>query len=171
MKLAICAGHGGNDPGACYGGYTERDLMVKLRDKVSENLARMGHTVVSDGKQGENLPLTFAITLAKQCETSVEFHTNAAANPSAKGVEVISLPKHKALSQKLAKTISTVLQSPVRGEQGWKPQEASARGKLAFVQAGGMIVEVFFLSNPEELSDYLISEDLLAQKIAFALVT
>lgn len=170
MKLAVCAGHGGNDPGACYGGYTERDLMVKLRDKVCAHLTRMGHTVLKDGVEGENLTLASAITLAKQCEVSVEFHTNAAANPSAKGVEVLSLPKHKELSQKLAKAISVVMQIPTRGEQGWKPQEASARGKLGFVQAGGMIAEVFFISNPEELADYLISEDLLAQKIAFALV-
>lgn len=170
MKFAICAGHGGNDPGACYGGHTERDLMVKLRDKVCENLSRMGHTVEADGAKGVNLTLADAITLAKECEVSVEFHTNAAANPAAKGVEVLSLPKHKDLSQKLAKAIATVLQSPLRGEQGWKPQESSARGKLGFVQAGGLIVEVFFLSNPEELANYIISEDLLAQKIAFALV-
>lgn len=170
MKFAICAGHGGNDPGACYAGYTERDLMVKLRDKVCEHLIQMGHTVKTDGTKGVNLPLTDAILLAKQHEISVELHTNAAANPAAKGVEVLSLPKSKVLSQKLAKSISSVLHTPLRGEQGWKPQESSARGKLGFVQAGGMIVEVFFLSNPEELSSYLASEDLLAEKIAHALI-
>lgn len=170
MKFAICAGHGGNDPGACYGGYTERDLMVKLRDKVCENLSHTNHTVKADGSKGVNLTLATAIILAKECDVSIEFHTNAAANPAAKGVEVLSLPDHKVLSQKLAKAIAGVLQSPLRGEQGWKPQEASARGKLGFVQAGGMIVEVFFLSNPEELANYLAVEDELAQKIASVLI-
>lgn len=170
MKFAICAGHGLNDPGACYGGYTERDLMTELRDKVSDNLRRMGHEVFEDGEDGENRPLREAILLAKKCDLAIEFHTNASANPTAKGVETLSLPKHKDLSQRLSLTISTVLLTPRRGDKGWRPQEESARGKLGFVEAGGLIVEVFFLSNPEELEDYLKSVDLLAQKIAFTLV-
>jgi N-acetylmuramoyl-L-alanine amidase len=170
MKLAITAGHGANDPGACHNGYTERDLMTQLRDKVVENLRRMGHEVVTDGEAGENLPLREAIKLIKGCDIAVEFHTNASENPNAKGVEVLSLPNLRSQSQKLALAISTILLTPRRGEQGWRPQEESARGRLGFVQAGGMIVEVFFISNPEELADYLLSEDILAQKIAFALV-
>ena len=170
MKLLVSAGHGAKDPGAVHNGYTERDLMTQLRDKVVENLRRMGHEVLTDGDVGENLPLKEALKQVKGCDLAVEFHTNAAANPTAKGVEVFSLPKLKSKSQKLASTISTILLTPRRGEQGWKPQEQSARGKLAFVGAGGMIVEVFFISNPEELADYLISEDILAQKLAFALV-
>jgi N-acetylmuramoyl-L-alanine amidase len=169
MKFLISAGHGANDPGACHNGHTERDLMTQLRDKVVENLRRMGHEVATDGGIGENLPLREALKLVDGCDLAVEFHTNASENPTAKGVEVLSLPSLKTKSQKLASTISTVMLTPRRGEQGWRPQEESARGKLGFVQAGGMIVEVFFISNPEELADYLLSEDLLAQKIAFTL--
>jgi N-acetylmuramoyl-L-alanine amidase len=170
MKLLISAGHGANDPGAVYNGYTERDLMTQLRDKVVENLRRMGHEVLTDGDVGENLPLKEALKHIKGCDIAVEFHTNAAANPTAKGVEVFSLPNLKSQSQRLASAIGGILVTPCRGEQGWKPQEQSARGKLAFVGAGGMLAEVFFISNPEELADYLLSEDILAQKIAFALV-
>jgi N-acetylmuramoyl-L-alanine amidase len=170
MKLLVAGGHGANDPGAVHNGYTERDLMTRLRDKVADNLRRMGHEVLTDGDTGKNLPLKEALKLVEGCDVAVEFHTNAAANPTAKGVEVLSLPTLKAKSQKIASTISTVMLTPRRGEQGWRPQEDSARGKLGFVQAGGMIVEVFFISNPEELADYLLSEDILAQNLAFALV-
>jgi N-acetylmuramoyl-L-alanine amidase len=144
--------------------------MTQLRDKTAEHLRRMGHEVVTDGGIGENLPLKAALKLVQGCDFAVEFHTNAAENPKAKGVEVLSLPKLKSKSQTLALTISTILQTTCRGDKGWKSQEESARGKLGFVQAGGMIVEVFFLSNPEELADYLLSEDLIAQKLAFSLV-
>lgn len=170
MKFAICAGHGNTDPGACYSGCTERDLMTQLRDKVSENLRRMGHDVFEDGGDDENLPLKSAIELAKQCDISVEFHTNAATSDKAEGVECLSSLKHRELSQRISSTISGVLLSPMRGDRGWKSQEESARGKLGFVEAGGVIVEVFFLSSPKELRKYLASVDLLAMKIAFTLV-
>lgn len=170
MKLAICAGHGNTDPGACYSGCTERDLMTQLRDKVAENLHRVGHEVLTDGGDSVNLPLKDAIVMAKQADIAVEFHTNAASSDKAEGVECLSHVKHKELSQRISSTISGVLLSPIRGDKGWKSQEESARGKLGFVESGGVIVEVFFLSSPRELRKYLASVDLLAMKIAFTLV-
>lgn len=170
MKLAICAGHGSTDPGACYSGCTERDLMTKLRDKVAENLRRMGHEVLTDGGDSVNLSLREAVALAKRVDVAVEFHTNAANSSNAEGVECLSLAQHKELSQRISSTVSGVLLSPIRGDRGWKSQEESARGKLGFVEAGGVIVEVFFLSSPKELRKYLASADLLAMKIAFTLV-
>jgi N-acetylmuramoyl-L-alanine amidase len=169
MRYLISAGHGANDPGACANGHNERDLMTGLRDKIAENLRSLGHEVVTDGGIGENLPLKEALSLIKGCSIAVEFHTNAALSPAAKGVEVLSLPSLKGKSQKLASAIGKNLGSPLRGDKGWKPQEESARGKLGFVQAGGMIVEVFFISNPEELAAYLLHEDALALSLAFTL--
>jgi hypothetical protein len=63
------------------------------------------------------------------------------------------------------------LLSKVRGDRGWKSQEESARGKLGFVSAGGIILEVFFLSSPKELRKFLVSESLLARNIAILLHT
>ena len=169
MKFAICAGHGDSDPGACYSGLTERDLMTQLRDKVAAKLKALGHQVLTDGGNAVNQPLRDAIKLAKQCDVAVEFHTNAAVTEKAEGVEALSLDKRKELSQALCSTVSSVLLSPMRGDKGWKPQSASARGRLGFVDAGGIILEVFFMSSPRELRKYLGSVDLLADKIALTL--
>jgi len=171
MKFAICAGHGKNDPGATYEGYTERDLMVLFRDKIAGSLRELGHTVVTDGNRGENLPLNEAIKLIKGCDVAIELHTNAAENMLAEGVEALSLEKDKILSQRLCNTVSKCLLRKVRGDNGWKSQEESARGKLGFVTAGGIVLEVFFLSSPKELRKFLVSESLLARNIAILLHT
>lgn len=153
-SITVTAGHGGSDPGATYGGLTERDLMTQLRDIVILKLSAMGVPVRGDGAKGINQPLAQALHLIAGSAAAVELHTNASTNPAARGVEVISLPAQKALAQQLAAAIATVLEEPLRGDKGWIDQSASARGRLGFVSRGGMVVEVFFLSNPEALAKY-----------------
>lgn len=169
MILTITAGHGGTDPGAVADGYTERDLMTTLRDLVATKLRAAGHDVRTDGATGQNLPLASALQLIPGSALALELHTNAAANPAAQGVEVISLPKHKRRAQRLAAGIAQVLGAPLRGEKGWIDQSQSARGRLAYVNAGGLIAEVFFISNPAERGRYLARYWLVASAIAAAL--
>ena len=56
--------------------------------------------------------------------------------------------------------------SNVRGDRGWIDQSQSARGKLGYVSAGGLILEVFFISNPQEMAVYQARKWLVAQAIA-----
>ena len=42
----------------------------------------------------------------------------------------------------------------------------SARGRLGYVSAGGLILEVFFISNPAEMAVYQARKWLVAQAIA-----
>lgn len=155
MKLTVTAGHGGNDPGAVRGELNERDLMARLRDIVALKAREAGHTVRTDGAGWQNLPLVHAMTLIPGSDAAIELHTNAHGNPLAQGVEVIALPKDKARAQRLAQAIAQVLSTTVRGDKGWIDQSQSARGRLGFVRMGGMVVEVFFLSNPLELDKYI----------------
>ena len=66
-------------------------------------------------------------------------------------VECISIPKDKELCQRLSNATTETTKSKVRGDNGWIDQSKSASGKLGFVEAGGVIVELFFLSNKEDL--------------------
>ena len=152
--ITITAGHGGSDPGAVAGRITERDLMTALRDIVADKLRAKGLTVRTDGARGINDPLASAIHLIAGSAVALELHTNASTNPAARGVEVISLPAQKLQAQRVARAIAKVLNTQVRGDGGWIDQSQSARGRLGFVQRGGMVVEVFFLSNPAELATY-----------------
>jgi N-acetylmuramoyl-L-alanine amidase len=169
MLITVTAGHGGSDPGAVNGPYTERELMTRLRDIVALKLREMGHQVRTDGKPGENLSLNQAIAQIAGSDIAIELHTNAAAALTARGVEVVGLPQHRERSQRLAAAIARVMESPMRGDRGWIDQSRTARGRLGYVNAGGLVVEVFFLSNRAELDRYLSRVWLVASAIAEAI--
>lgn len=152
MKFTITAGHGAGDPGAVAAdGTTEAALMTELRDIVASKLRSFGHTVKTDGARWQNLPLVHALTLVPGADAAIELHMNAAASTSARGVEVVSLPAQRELARTIARRIAHVIESPVRGAGGWIDQAQTARGRLGFVRVGGLVVEVGFISNPEEL--------------------
>jgi N-acetylmuramoyl-L-alanine amidase len=171
MKYTVTAGHGASDPGAVAAdGTTENALMTELRDIVSDKLRKLGHTVRTDGDWRANLPLPYAISLIPGSDAAIELHTNAATNKAATGVEVISMPAQKELARIIARRIAHVLGVPVRGAGGWIDQSQSARGRLGYVRAGGLIVEVFFLSNQTEFATYQARKWLVASAIVDALV-
>ena len=169
MKFVICAGHSNKDPGAVRNDVTESALAVELRKIVALKLRNLGHEVYTDGNEGLNLPLNDAIALRKKHNcTALELHFNAGC--SGGGVECFGLNKDKKLCQSIAKGIAGVLGSKVRGDNGFKTQEESARGKLGFVGAGGIIVETMFLSNETEYLNYTSKVWLVAGAIVDSLV-
>lgn len=168
--FTVTAGHSDADPGAERGGITEAALMTELRDIVTHKLRALGHTVRNDGDRRRNLRLVEALKLIKGSDVAIELHTNAVASTAARGVEVFSLPSRKALAQRLAGAIAGVLGTSVRGQAGWKDQSESQHGTLGFVGRGGLLIEVFFLSNPRELEAYQARKWLVAQAIVDELV-
>lgn len=164
--LTVTAGHGATDPGAVHFGYAERDLMTELRDLVANKLRAKGHSVRTDGDRGINQALTQALHLIAGSAAAVELHTNASTIGAATGVEVVSLPAQRELAQQLAARIAVTLGLPLRGSKGWIDQSQSARGRLGFVMRGGLVVEVFFLSNVRDLAVYQAKKWLVAQAIA-----
>lgn len=153
--FTVTAGHSYLDPGAVAAdGTTEESLMVELRDIVAHKLRSAGHSVRTDGGWRKNLPLPYALTLVPGSKVALELHTNSFTNPTATGVEVVSVPAQKELARTIARRIAHVLELPVRGAGGWIDQSQTARGRLGFVRAGGLVVEVFFLSNPQDFAAY-----------------
>lgn len=171
MKFVICAGHSNKDPGAVTT-YTESELVTELRNIVAKKLRDRGHEVVTDGTGNINDDLKTAIALVNthKADLAVDLHFNASSNSAAKGVECIALVKHRGVAQRISKNIAGVLKTTVRGDNGWKTQEESARGKLGFVNAGGVIVEVCFLSNPVEMDNYISTKWLVAEAIVKGLL-
>ena len=169
MKYLISAGHGAADPGACANGYTEVAIALDMRDLVATRLVEMRHTVFTDGGRGENLPLKQAVALVQGTDLAVELHCNAAANSQATGVEVIAPPALKVVAQRIARAIAAETGQKLRGEAGWIDQSQSQHSKLAFVQAGGLIVEMVFISNRADLSVFLGAKERVAMAIAGAI--
>lgn len=168
--VTVTAGHSNSDPGAVNGKYKEAELVRQFRNAVAHYLSTAGIPIKTDGVGTINLPLNTAITLAKGATIAVEFHMNAAASKQANGIETISLPKDKQIAQELSKAVAGVFGSRLRGDNGWIDQSQSARGKLAFVSAGGLIIELGFISNDQELAQFNSKYWVAAKAVADILI-
>ena len=166
----ITAGHSNSDPGAVNGKVKEADLVVNFRNAVTHYLREAGLQVKTDGTSTKNDPLSAAVKLIQGSSVAVEFHMNAATSKQANGVETISLPKDKKLAQDLSKAVADALGSRLRGDNGWIDQSKSARGRLAYVNAGGLIVELGFISNEDELARFNARYWLAAKAVAKVLI-
>lgn len=165
--VTVTAGHSNTDPGAVNGKYKEAEL---VRNAVAHYLLSAGVAIKTDGTGMINLPLNNAIALAKGASIAVEFHMNAATSKQANGIETIALPQGKILAQKLSQAVAGVFGSRLRGDKGWIDQSKSARGKLGFVNAGGLIVELGFISNDEELARFNAKYWTAAKAVAKVLI-
>lgn len=166
----ITAGHSNTDPGAVNGKTKEADLVVNFRNAVTHYLREAGLQVKTDGTGAKNDPLSAAVKLIQGSSVAVEFHMNAAASKQANGIETIALPKDKKLAQDLSKAVADALGSRLRGDNGWIDQSKSARGRLAYVNAGGLIVELGFISNKDELARFNARYWLAAKAVAKVLI-
>ena len=152
--VTVTAGHSNKDPGAVNGKFKEAELVSQFRNAVAYYLREAGIQYKTDGVGILNQDLNAAIKLIKGSSVAVEFHMNAATSKQANGIETIALPKDKKLAQELSKAVADAFGSRLRGDNGWIDQSQSARGKLGFISNGGLIVELGFISNEEELFQF-----------------
>ena len=165
--LFVSAGHDHRDPGAVGNGHTEADIVLAFRDAVCEELDAKGIKYQRDGQRGENLPLRKAVQLASQHDVAVEFHCNAA-TPSATGTETLSKPHDYPFGEAICEAISDTMRIANRGA---RPEDYGPHSRLAFVSSGGgVIVELFFISNPNDIAAYYTHKRALAQAVARVLI-
>ena len=88
---------------------------------------------------------------------------------TARGIEVLSRDNRKRISQRIAKAVQSVTESVLRGDDGWKPEDSGQHKRLAFVSAGGLIVELGFISNFTEMKVLMEKRWLVAKAIAEAI--
>ena len=168
--ITITAGHSNTDPGAVNGSIREADVVRDMRNMVAVYLERAGVDFKTDGTGTQNLPLREAVRLIAGSKVAVEFHCNAAANKSAKGVEALAHASDKVVSQKLCKAVADELGTVLRGDKGWKPENSGQHSRLAFVSGGGIILELFFISNEAELKAWHDKKWLVARAVANVLI-
>lgn len=155
--ILVSAGHtnkAGQDRGVAGNGFIEGVEAVKIRDIVATALRARGHKVREDGEDGINEPLTKALALINGTDIAVEFHFNSVVNPKATGIEVLSMPNKKADAQRIAGAIHKALGLPLRGEKGWKSDTSGQHPRLGFCRRGGLIIEICFMSNPQDMAAY-----------------
>ncbi len=165
--IVITAGHSNTDPGAVNGTVTEAAVVTDFRNMVAHYLRSAGCSFVTDGEGSVNLPLRDAIKLIRTDSIAVEFHCNAHSNRAATGVETLSSDRHKVVGEKLCKAVSDVLGIANRGA---KSEGSGQHSRLGFVRAGGIILELFFISNAAELAIYNEKKWLVARAVADVLI-
>ena len=168
--VTVTAGHSNKDPGAVNGKFKEAELVSQFRNAVAYYLREAGIQYKTDGVGILNQDLNAAIKLVKGSSVAVEFHMNAATSKQANGIETIALPKDKKLAQELSKAVADAFGSRLRGDNGWIDQSQSARGKLGFISNGGLIVELGFISNEEELFQFNARYWSAAKAVAMILI-
>lgn len=173
MKMLISAGHTnvlGKDRGAAGNNIVEGVEACKIRDDVAARLRelRPDWQVIEDGAEDENLPLNQACAMMKTAHFGAEIHFNASDNRAATGVEVLAKSKWKMQADKICVSISNALGIKNRG---YKPTDAGQHHRLAFCEAGGVIIEICFLSNPDDVQKYKINYSALIDKVAGILAT
>lgn len=165
-KITITAGHSNTDPGAVSGKRRESIIATDMRNMVKLYLEREGIEVRTDGDGSDNKPLNDAIKLIAGSDLAVEFHCNAAANDNATGVECLGQPKHKSICQKISKAIADQMGIKPRRDAGYAGENVGPRSRLGYVDKGGIIVELFFISNPGELATWDAKKWLVAKAVA-----
>lgn len=157
--LLVSAGHTnvpGRDQGVAANGLIEGVEAVKIRDRVAELLRGKGFSVREDGGDGVSDPVSKALSLIPGTALAVEIHLNAAAATSAKGVEVLSVKDATRVrrSQVIAAAIAEALNTSLRGDKGWRSDTSGQHSRLAFCRRGGLVIELFFATNPAEAATY-----------------
>lgn len=163
--VLISAGHSDSDPGAVSGTYKEATLARLMRDRIYHCLQTMKIPVIRDGSENQNESLNQAIALCKQADIAVEIHFNAGP-ATAHGVEALAKPQHKKLCQDLCKAIHVTTGITLRGDAGYKPDNSGQHHRLGFCEAGGLILEVCFISSREDMAAYVPKKLIVADALS-----
>lgn len=168
--IVLTAGHSNTDPGAVNGSDREADIAQDIRNIVASILRDdYGLTVRTDGEGKGNLPLRDAVKLIRGSDVAIEFHTNAAGSKAATGVEALSTPKNKRWCQVLSRAVADATGWKLRGDGGFKPDNAGQHSRLAYAQAGGIVFEPFFISNDADLKLFKERKWAICRAIATAI--
>lgn len=169
--ITVTAGHSNTDPGAVNGLFKEADIASDMRNMVAHYLRGAGITIRTDGEGKGNASLNDAIKLIKGSKIAVEFHCNAASAKTAQGVEALAADKDRAICQKLCQAVSSVMGNSLRGDKGWKAENSGQHSRLGYVRNGGIILELFFISNDNELKIWQDKKWLVAKAVADVLIS
>jgi N-acetylmuramoyl-L-alanine amidase len=173
----LSSGHSnkkGLDNGAVGNGYIEGVLTVNYVTKLAAKLRKLGVTVVLDDPSN-----AFAHTIAyfRNKTTSdaivADFHWNASANPASTGVETLIPANPTAFEIMLAKDMSDdvsestgiPLRGNYKGNKGVKTELESHHGRLGWMTLKGenILVEMGFISNPNDMSSFFENEEKLLE--------
>lgn len=164
--IVIDPGHGGCDPGASRGAYVEKEITLSISQLLAQRLSEAGAMVVmlrsedrdlvEDGFNGtiaarkrEDLKLRAQKANEVKADLYVSIHTNADPSPRWSGGQVFYDS-----SSKTSKLTAVMIQEELTSRLGNTKRKAAPGSYyiLRNTQMPAVIVEVGFISNPQEAS-------------------
>jgi len=172
MKIAISAGHGlGSrvagkiDPGAVGNGYKEYSVVLGMAKRLGNDYAALGwQTLVRDQGYFSSADDDAAKWGA---DLFLELHLNAAANPSAHGVECLVGKNPSAHEARWAKALC----SGVSNVSGITNRGVKVRSDLAVLRQWGMhsvLLELAFVTSTSDMKKFQASVDAIELAIVNA---
>lgn len=177
MKICVSIGHSFKEQGATTADkkVTEYIFNTALAQLVKEQLVKLGYDTVitnrlTDGG-GTGMSASAKAINATGSDIAIELHSNAF-NTKAQGCETLywhSSAKGKKLAQCLQKEMVACLGNPDRGVKALKK---GGRGATVLYKTNMpcVIIEPFFIDNPEEFNNTFNKIDNLAKAIAEGIV-
>lgn len=162
MRVWVDAGHGGSDPGAIGpNGLQEKNITLAVARKLAIVLLDKGYEVGTTRHLDEFVSLSERCRRANACaaDTFVSVHCNAAAVPTANGVETFHHPTSRKGIQ-----LAKLIQAELVAATGLRDRCAPGGAKYANFQVlrdtamPAVLAELGFISNPTE-EQLLASED------------
>jgi len=167
--IVISAGHGGEDPGACAGDVTEKELNLSIAKIVQQMLEEKGYTVLMTRVDDTDLDDTDGILEANASgvDMFVAIHQNVIENdPSVQGVETWyeqGRQDSEYLAQVMQDAVITATGAEDRGIKCNQSFEVTRESAMPSV-----LIETGFMSNQTELAN--LQDEAYQQKIAQGIV-
>lgn len=175
IKIAIDAGHGGYDPGTSFEGVIEKDVNLAVALKLRDVLLLNGYDVLVTRDEDEDFLLTSGPKKQKDMNARkqmieeygthylISIHSNSIPSPKWKGAQVF-YQSERDQSQKLAMLVQDRLRNLTDTTREAKPTDFYLTRETEII---GIVVEVGFLTNPEDRAN-LINEE-YQYKLAWAI--
>ncbi len=159
-KIFLLAGHHLKDPGAVANGYQENRLTIEVRELIAKRIRQLAPEVpiwLDDDKDTLSQVIGKVNKLATSNDILFDIHFNSFTDAKATGSEAFVHNNASQLSRTIAgeasKWAATILGIQDRGV---KTEQQAARGRLGilYTPANNVLLEVGFLSNPNDMAGY-----------------
>lgn len=168
--IVLDPGHGGKDPGAVSGSYTEKSIVLKVSNLVKQKLEAQGAKVkmTRTGDTYPSLPERVAFSKNNYAEIFVSIHVNAASSTAATGAETFySVSTGDMYKEDI--DLATFVNNQIV-----KNAEMKNRGVRKYpyyvinnMDIPSILVELGFISNPQDRAKLVSNEyiEIYAQSI------
>lgn len=168
MAAFISAGHHLKDSGAVGSGTQENLEAIDFRDRVIHWAKLFGTEVIKD-LDNETLGQYLKRIQTGSGSVVVEFHFDASTNASATGTTALVGTDADRLDKAFAKELVDITAQTLNiRNRGVISEAQSHRGRLALMREQGIVclLELCFISNPNDMKAYQAKKDNLARDIA-----